>query len=256
MSKLSQLQRKMMAHLRRQWEPPLSSDPLPVLEPAQARAAVVSFYMVNVSHRVVLAQRRVLKLFTPPDVAILQIETSAQHGTAMQDFIRQTRYRTILFLDIDCIPLHRRAIGELIELAEGGALAGAIQRTNHFDTGGHLFVAPSCMALTPKLYREIGEPSLLETPRGDTGEELTYIMEQHGRQAHFLWPTSVDGEPIWALTDTISFGRGTTFGGSFWHAFEIRDRIHQERFIRRCEEVLAQDSRGHFAKAGQSQEAT
>ncbi len=216
-----------------------------MLDPAQARAAVVAFYMVNISTRVVLAQRRLLKLFTPPDIAILQIETSASHGSAMQDFIRNTRYRAVLFLDIDCIPLHRHAIGKLIELAESGALAGNIQRSNHIENDGHLFVAPSCMALTTALYREIGQPTFLDTPRGDVGEELTYTMEQQGRPLHFLWPTKVDGELIWALTDKISYGRGTTFGDSFWHAFEIRERPHQKRFVRRCEEIFAQGASAH-----------
>ena len=231
--------RRIRGRIRRLWQPSLSSEPLPVLDPAQARAAVVAFYMVNISTRVVLAQRRVLKLFTPPDIAILQIETSASHGVTMQNFIRNTRYRTILFLDIDCIPLHRNAIGKLVELAEGGALAGNIQRSSHIQNDGHLFVAPSCMALMPALYREVGQPTFLETPRGDVGEELTYTMEQLGRPFHFLWPTKVDGEPIWPLIDGISYGLGTTFGDSFWHSFHIRDRIYQERFVRRCEAVLA-----------------
>lgn len=235
------LSRKFRGRFSRLWQPSLSNEPLPVLDPAQARAALVTFYMVNISHRVVLAQRRVLKLFTPPDIAILQIETSVSHGAAMQNFIRNTRYRTILFLDIDCIPLHRLAIGKLIEFAESGALAGNIQRANHIQNGGHLFVAPSCMALTPALYREIGQPTFLETSRGDVGEELTYAMEQLGRKIHFIWPTKIDGKPIWALTDGISFGLGTTFGDSFWHAFEIRRRIHQKRFVHRCEEVLAKE---------------
>ncbi len=232
------LSRRIRGRLSRLWQPSLSSEPLPVLDPAQARGAVVAFYMANISTRVVLAQRRILKAFAPPDVAILQIETAEGHGTAMQNFIRQTRYRTILFLDIDCIPLNRQSIGKLIKFAEGGELAGAVQRASHIRNDGHLYVGPFCMALTTTLYREIGEPTFQETSRGDVGEELTYAMEERGCPVHFLWPTSVE-QPIWPLTETVLFGPGTTYEDSFWHAFHIRERISQQRFATRCEEILA-----------------
>lgn len=238
------LSRRIRGRLSRLWQPSLSSEPLPVLDPAQARAAVVTFYMVNISTRVVLAQRRVLKAFAPPDVAILQIETAEGHGTAMQNFIRQTHYRTILFLDIDCIPLDRHSIGKLIGLAEGGALAGAVQRASHIQNDKHLYVGPFCMALSTTRYREIDEPTFLETSRGDVGEELTYAMEKRGHPVHFLWPTSVE-QPIWPLTKTVLFGPGTTYEDSFWHAFHIREHISQQRFTSRCEEVLARGASPH-----------
>ena len=222
----------------------MSSEPLPALDPQQARAAVVVFYMPNISHRVVLAQRRVLKLFTPPDIAILQIEVPVWPSFVRQDFLRRTRYRTILFLDIDCIPLNHEAIGKLIEIAEGGVLAGGIQRASHIENSGHLYVGTYCMALTPTLYREIGEPTFPETSRGDAGEELTYAMEKLGRPVHFLWPTHVE-EPIWKLTDTKMFGLGTTVGDDFWHAFHIREHKYQKRFVRYCEKVLARASSGN-----------
>jgi hypothetical protein len=218
--------------------PPLSADPLPVISPARARGVVTSFYMPNVSRRVVAAQRAVIKKYLPPNLAVEQVLTMKRHEDAMTHYMRTTPFRAVLFLDIDCVPVADGAIDRMFRGAEAGELAGSVQRSNHIQNNQHLYVAPSCMALSGETYRRLGQPDFESTPRGDVGEELTYEAEARGVSVRLLWPVSSE-DFVWDLIDGKRYGHGTTFEGGFWHAFQIRFRQHQDDFIRRCEGFLA-----------------
>lgn len=210
-----------------------------------ARRAIATFYMPNISYRVVEAQRRLLQAFSPPDIAIEQVITMEKHGAAMDRFMRTTNYQSILFLDIDCVPVRPRSIEAMFERAERGCLAGAAGRANHIDNNAHLFAAPYCLALTRTTYNSLGRPSFLETSRGDVGEELTYIAEERGVPVDLSWPIASDDNQ-WALTDGVRFGLNTYYDNGFFHAFHIRKRFHQTEFIARCAEILG----GPAAAAG------
>ena len=208
--------------------------------PAAARAVIVSFYMRNIPDAVVDAQRRVLDAFAPPDVAISQIRTRLLHSQSIESYMRQTRYPVVLFLDIDCIPTRPGAIEALIERAEAGYLVGSAQRTNHLENGGHIYVAPSCMAISKETYRKLGQPSASKTPRGDVAEEFTYIAEERGVPCEIHLPIASE-EPLWPLAgDNPVYGRGTTFANGFWHLFFIREHEHHRRFVERCDAILAE----------------
>jgi hypothetical protein len=211
---------------------------LRALDPDTARAVVVSFYMDNIAPEVIAAQRAVLERLVPPDVEILQVKTTLLHGDAMTRLMRKTRYPLVVFLDIDCIPLGPGAVDRLIARGQVSGLAGAAQRANWLKGVPHIYAGPFCLALTAKSYRELGQPSFLETLRGDVGEELTRVAESQGKLVDLLWPTACD-EPRWDLTDTIRFGFGTTYDDDFWHAFEIRNPAGKDRFLTKCAEVLA-----------------
>lgn len=227
-----------VVQLRDLREAPLSRDPLPSVPPAMARAVVVSFYMPNISRRVVAAQRRVLKRFVPSDVAIEQVMTWKKHEHAINDFISNTPYGVVVVLDIDCIPIDGGAVDRLIADAEKGLLVGAAQRANHIDNGGHLYAAPCCLAISIETYRRLGKPLFDSTKRGDVAEELTYAAEERGVPVKLLWPTSSE-DHVWQLTETVTYGHGTIYERAFWHAFQIRFREHQDNFVRRCQEFLS-----------------
>ena len=203
-----------------------------------ARGAVVSFYMDNIAPEIIAAQRDVLERLVPPDIDILQVKTTLLHGDAMTRLMRRTRFRLIVFLDIDCIPVRAGAVDRLIARAEGGHLAGAAQRANQIKGQKHVYAGPFCLALTAELYRDLGQPSFFETSRGDVGEELTWRAEEQGRTVDLLWPTACE-VPCWNLTDKVTFGLGTTYDDDFWHAFEIRKPDGKARFLAKCDEVLA-----------------
>lgn len=214
--------------------PALDRDPLPDVHPEQARGVVVSFYMSNISRAVVAAQRRVLKRFVPPNFAIEQVLTTETHERALNRFMDTTPYRAVMVLDIDAVPIREGAVDRLMSMADAGQVAGAAQRASHVANGGHLYAGPFCMAVTQETYNRLGRPRFDPTPRGDVAEELTYAAEERGVPVDLLWPTASE-DHIWPLTDEISFGHGTVYADDFWHAFEIRKRHHQEKFVRRCE---------------------
>ena len=83
----------------------------------------------------------------------------------------------------------------------------------------------------------MGNPEFASTKRGDVAEELTYAAEKAGVPVDLLWPVSSD-DSIWALTGGKRYGHGTTYEGGFWHAFQIRLREHQAKFIARCATFL------------------
>ncbi len=219
--------------------PPFRYRQEPQPGPDTARAIIVSFYMHNIPDEVVTAQRKVLELFAPPDVAIAQIRTRLIHSESINLFMRKTQYPVVLFLDIDCVPVRQGAIDALIAQADAGALAGSAQRSTHIDNQRHIYVAPSCMAVSQATFNTMGRPSAVKTPRGDVAEEFTYAAEAHGVPIELHWPVHAE-EPLWPLKgEKLAFGRGTTFENGFWHLFSIREERHQLLFITRCDEIAA-----------------
>ncbi|MET0604825.1 MAG: hypothetical protein ABWZ80_00065, partial [Beijerinckiaceae bacterium] len=138
------------------FRPPLDVDPLPVVRPEGARGVIVSFYMANISRAVVAAQRRVLKRFAPPDVAIAQVLTDVDHGVSIDRFARTTPYRAFVVLDIDCIPVREGAIEDLFGRAERGAVVGAAQRADHIANNDHIYAGPFCVGVTMETYAKLG----------------------------------------------------------------------------------------------------
>jgi hypothetical protein len=220
------------------FSPPLSADPLPDLAPEAARGVIVSFYMPNIARAVVAAQRRLLKRFVPPNVAIQQVVTMRSHADALNHFMDTTPYRAILVLDIDCVPVREGAIADVFDHVEQGCLVGAAQRAAHIDNGEHVYAGPFCLGIGKETYTALGCPRFDSTRRGDVGEELTFAAERLGVPVKLLWPTASDDE-IWPLANGIRYGHGTTYDGAFWHAFQIRFPEHQKAFVARCEALLS-----------------
>jgi hypothetical protein len=207
------------------------------LIPHVTSKVVVSFYMDNIPDGVVASQRAVLKKFVPPDFEVRQILIRGSHAVGIDEYMTSTAHDLVAILDIDCVPLHDRAIPALAAYAARGELAGCVQRANHLNNHGHLYVGPFCMALTRQLWKELGCPSFAPTDRGDVGEELTYRCEVLGHPIHTLWPSQV-GSAQWKLTDDRQFGLNTEYEGAFLHTFGIRDPANQEIFMERCQRIL------------------
>jgi hypothetical protein len=198
---------------------------------------VASFYMENIPAEVVRSQAAVLRSFASPDVTLTQILTSRTHAEALDDFMEGEAHGLVVFLDIDCVPLNAGAIPTLVARAAEGSLAGCVQRANHIGNRCHLYIGPFCMALTRRLWEELGRPSFQPTERGDAGEELTYRCEELGRPLHMLWPSAVE-TPLWELSEGRQFGLHTEYDAAFLHTFCIRDPKNQRRFVERCRGIL------------------
>jgi hypothetical protein len=45
-------------------------------------------------------------------------------------------------------------------------------------------------------------------------------------------------KPIWDLGNGMKLGRGTTYEGGIWHAFEIRRGRHHRYFVQRARALV------------------
>jgi predicted O-methyltransferase YrrM len=206
------------------------------------RAAVVTVYQSNISQEVVARQADVVCRFLPPGCAFEPRRVS-NHALGLNDYFRDLRHDVYLVLDIDCIPLTPWAVPWVLESARAGIVIGAAQRANHIDNGGHLYAGPCALAFSRTTFERLGRPSFKDTSRGDVAEEVTYRCEEVGVPVSLLWPTHVT-TPKWALRGGIEFGNGTTYGGAFYHAFEISKGHTAGMFLDKCREVLSQGPEG------------
>lgn len=225
--------------------------------------------MPNINPKTVELQKKVVQKFNKSSVPHIFMQGEIPHGTFM-DYVwtmngaivetingveKQLDYDTILFLDIDCVPVSDIAIDYYLQKASEGKLIGNAQRTGHINNNNHVFAAPSAVALSVENFKKIGCPSALETTRGDVAEEYTYSAEKHGVEVDLLMPTKYDREvfryewetdkrPYWTLENGLpNYALGTTYGDAehgdlFWHNFQIRIEGQQEQFWKKCEEIL------------------
>lgn len=216
--------------------------------------------MKNIMQETVNYHKKVIDKFNASKVPYYPIYTDVRHGHTMTQLMKaltQKGHDAVLFLDIDCVPLHAGAIDYMFEQAYNGKLVGDIQRSNHIDNNQHVFAAAHNICITKETYDKIGSPSFEVTERGDVAEELTFKAEESNIEVELLMPLRYDAppyrmqwetntEPFWRLADGMpNYGIGTTFGlpdgtEMFWHCFQIFQPGNQERFINKCKEILGE----------------
>jgi hypothetical protein len=239
-------------------------------------ACIISFFMDNIDLKTVELQRRVVNKFNPQGYVHYSIHTDMRHGASLDlawvlngithttfdgaEVQKRFDHDVILFLDVDAIPLNDQAIDETMKAAAAGRLVGNIQRSNHIQNNQHVFVAPSCLAISVDSFVTLNKPSGLETKRADVAEEYTYATESQSNivPVDFYMPLGYDSSPAecasWALKDGMPHvGRGTTFGHlasdgkearpMFWHSFQIFHPGVQENFWKKCESFLNTESK-------------
>ena len=239
----------------------------------KVNAAIVTFFMSNLDKKTVDLQRQVVDKYNPSKYPHYSMLTDMRHGASMDvmwyfnglkhptfkdhNVPKRFDHDVILFLDVDALPLDMDAIDLTIRAASNGALVGNIQRSNHIQNDQHVFVAPSCLAISVDSFVTIGMPSALETSRADVAEEYTFAAEKSGLvPVDYYMPLRYDSSPSecasWALKDGMPvYGRGTTFGKEahdfikgnyqkemFWHNFQSFHPGQQEKFWAKCESLL------------------
>lgn len=177
-------------------------------------------------------------------------EIQARHGAWMDHVMASTDADVVGFLDIDCIPLTKDAVMELVKFAaKNKSIAGCAQATNHIPPMTHIFVAPCCFFIWKPLWEALGKPSFTETNRSDVCEEVCYIAEANGVRMKSLYPTHFEKEPeegVWRLHNYGLYGVGTTFQNKFYHLYQSRFQSNVDLFIQRCNEVV----KGKFSTKG------
>lgn len=220
-----------------------------------SKRCIFSYLNKIVDNKIALFQQTVLeKLTKETDIQFRQFfyESDVTPDVVLDYGVRELLYKqdfkTILVLDIDCIPLSKQALEYTFNQAEKDILVGNIQRANHLENNQHLYVGPSAMCFTKALYEATEEPSFAFTHKGDVGEEITYKAEEHKKEIEYYIPSGyeklpVDGIP-WKLTDELpDFGIGTTYVNKhnqemFYHLFQSIFNSHNQLFYDKCAEVL------------------
>lgn len=157
-------------------------------------------------------------------------------------------YDSVLLLDIDCIPLNSYALEYTFGKAEQNVLIGNAQRSGHIDNNEHLFIAPSCLCLSRKIYEDFGRMSFApDHIQADTCEYYTYEAEKRGVELEIFMPKHYIRDPVNCVFDLgkgrPKYGIGTTFMNSlgvdmFFHLFSSREGVYNTYFYDKCEEVL------------------
>jgi hypothetical protein len=219
---------------------------------------IVSIYMQNIDQKTPALQKAVVSKYNKSNVTFHQVVTAGSHGATMTllvPMLEKMGHDAVLFLDIDCVPVDDSAIDFMFENVYNGKLIGDAQRTNHIDNNQHVFCGAHNVGFSMDLYSKIGKPSFEPTPRGDVAEELTYLARENNIEVHLLMPLSYDAPPLrmawepqnlppyWSLADGMpNFGIGTTYGEGdkplFWHCWQSSLPGQQERFWKKCEELL------------------
>lgn len=219
---------------------------------------IASIFMRNIAEQTVSLQQQVVKKFNKSNIAHYPVLTEANPGYTMDklvDMLEKKGHDAIMFLDIDCVPVNNIALDYFFEQVYAGKVIGDAQRSNHIQNGQHVFCAPHNVTFTIETYRKLKSPSFMSNHRGDVAEELTFRARESNIPVEIVMPLRYDAPPIrmdwepkdlppyWDLADGMpKYGIGTTFGNDngdlFWHNYQIFHPGQQERFWKKCEELL------------------
>lgn len=214
--------------------------------------------MANIDREAISLQTKVVKKFNKFGIKHYHIMTDAQPGPTLDELTKMllgNGHDAIMYLDIDCIPVHEDAIDYMFYKAYQGVLIGDAQRSNHIQNNQHVFCAPHNITFSAETYDKLGSPTFCPTVRGDVAEELTFKARENNIPIEILMPVRYDAPPIrmnwepkdlppyWDLADGMpKYGIGTTFGDEgvdmFWHMYQSFFPGQLERFIKKCEEVI------------------
>ena len=219
---------------------------------------IASIFMKNIDQNLLNLQKKVVEKYNLSKIPHYQVYTEAPPGYTMDklvDLLDERKHDAIMFLDIDCLPLNEHALNYMFDKAYSGTLIGYAQRSNHIDNGQHVFAAPHNVTFTVEMYRKLGNPSFMPNYRGDVAEELTFKAREANIPIEIIMPLRYDAPPIrmawepkesppyWDLADGMpKYGIGTTFGTEgndmFWHMYQSFHPGQNERFTKKCEELL------------------
>lgn len=219
---------------------------------------IATLFMSNIDEKMVKMQRLVVEKYNKSKIVHYPVLTGADPGTTMTKLVPMLEERghdSIMFLDVDALPLTDNALDYFFEQAYAGKLIGSAQRSNHIQNNQHVFAAPHNITFTLDLYKKIQSPSFSPNHRGDVAEELTFKARENNISVEIVMPIRYDAPPIrmawesndsppyWDLADGMpKYGIGTTFGTEgnemFWHMYQSFHPGQSERFIKKCEDLL------------------
>lgn len=203
------------------------------------KVSINTLYFPNSNEKFIEAAKSVHKHFNIP---VNYHVMAARHGAWMDHVMQTSDADVVGFLDIDCIPLTKDAVNEIVKFAAiNKSIAGCAQATNHIAPMSNIFVAPCCFFIWKPLWEALGRPSFLETNRSDVCEEVCYVASANGVRMKALYPSHFEKEPeegVWRLHNYGLYGVGTTFQNKFYHLYQSRFQSNVDLFIQRCKDVV------------------
>jgi hypothetical protein len=214
---------------------------------------IFSFYNKEVNPKVPVYQKAVFRHFGFQIQQVFNNEFS--HGDFLNYICRQaTDTDYLIVFDIDCIPVNKKWIAELIsDLKEAHALVGAAQTANHLRDGKNLYISPFFFGISTRYLKDLNYPDMRMTEQiyktndlpdaVDAGQNLSEVVVKNGGKLKFWWPTHIE-EETWNLyhPEHPRFGLGTTYHDNIYHAFYSRSNL-SNRFLEKCKMILARDNR-------------
>lgn len=207
---------------------------------SESNVGIYSFYKSNVAVEIVEKQKLVFQYFGLEITQIL--DDNISHGDFLNLTINSEQTPDFLiFFDIDCIPLNKKAITKLIaQIRDRKSIAGAAQTANQFMQGKNIYVGPFFLGLSKTVYWNLNSPDMNDGAIWDVGGLLTMAARfQNEIKIHFWYPSSVE-VPKWNLYKNGKFGLGTTYSKLVYHAFETRLGESDNAFTHKCNEILNQ----------------
>lgn len=200
---------------------------------------IFSFYNSKINPKIPRYQKAVFRYFGFKINHIVD-ETFPAHGDFLNYICRKvTDVKYLIIFDIDCIPLKKEWLENLMEdLREPRSIAGAAQTANHLRDGKNLYVSPFFFGISTAYLKELNYPDMNMTDDMDAGQNLTEQIIKDGGNVKYWWPTEIEKEE-WYLhhPEHNKFGPGTTYNDLVYHAFLSRFDL-SNRFITKCKSIL------------------
>jgi len=149
----------------------------------------------------------------------------------------------VLILDVDAIPLSRKAIDHVWNKSRAGELVGAEQCASHLGAT-HNYISPAIACLSKEVYAQLGAPSAAADTDNDVFERFTRIADERGVKLRPLRVSRYMAEPSWPLADGRRFGIGTYYAADgkdlFFHNFCSRKSRGEslQHFHRACSAAI------------------
>ncbi len=226
----------------------LQTVPLPDGE----TVAFITLYGVNRSSIVTEWHQRVMVGHWGLPVNYIQcpFDLGVSHGTMMNQVLAETIDQPnapdyYWWWDNDCILLRRELIDDVLSIvANKRTLWGQAWNSMHVKGPNgsvqHPYASQACCCLSRKLYNTIGRPSCDWTPRGDTLEEVTYLVEEKGLTLALQYPSSSDEPYTVSLSQSCRYGRSIAYDSPVSSYHETRADLPgaSDRFVAMAKRVI------------------
>lgn len=170
------------------------------------------------------------------------------HGDLINKLLEDASDNDVVcMLDIDCLPYSLQDLKTAYNWAViNESFIGNAQNISHTVKRNRIFAAASMLMIHKKAWIKLGKPDLSYSMEGsdetliDTAQNISLIADDLGFQYRTLLPIGYDDiDSSWQLGTICSYGRGTTYPGT-WHFFRISDlKNHKpEIWERRVNEIL------------------